>query len=101
MSAYVVVDLDVMDPEPYAEYRRLAPPTMKPFGGRYLARGGEVTVLEGPWTPRRMVILEFPDADAARAWYASEAYQKIAPIRQATTDTRMLVILEGVTAPVT
>jgi len=101
MSAYVVVDLDVKDPEPYAEYRRLAPPTMVPFGGRYLARGGEATVIEGQWTPKRMVILEFPDADAARAWYASEAYQKIVPIRQATTDTRMFVILEGVAAPVT
>ena len=101
MSAYVVVDLVVKDPEPYAEYRRLAPPTMVPFGGRYLARGGEAEVIEGPWTPRRMVILEFPDADAARAWYASEAYQKIVPIRQTTTDTRMFVILEGVTAPVT
>jgi len=100
MSAYVVVDLDVKDPEPYAEYRRLAPPTMVPFGGRYLARGGEATAIEGPWTPRRMVILEFPDAASARAWYASEAYQKIVPIRQTTTDTRMFVILEGVTAPV-
>jgi uncharacterized protein (DUF1330 family) len=101
MSAYVVVDLDVRDPEPYAEYRRLAPSTMKPFGGRYLARGGETTVMEGAWAPKRMVILEFPDADAARAWYASEAYQAIVPIRQTTTDTHMFVILEGVTAPVT
>jgi uncharacterized protein (DUF1330 family) len=44
----------------------------------YLARGGETTVLEGAWTPNRMVILEFPDA--ARAWYASGAYQAIAPV---------------------
>ena len=100
MSAYVIVDLVVTDPETYAEYRRLAPPTMVPFGGRYLARGGEVTLLEGDFEPHRMVILEFPDADSARAWYASEAYQRILPIRTTTTDTQLLLILEGVTAPV-
>jgi len=100
MPAYVVVDLEVQEPEQYAEYRRLAPATMVPFGGRYLARGGECTVLEGNWTPRRMVILEFPDAEAAHAWWNSAAYQKLVPIRRSTTETRMFVVLEGVTAPV-
>ena len=73
-KAYVVVDMDVTDPERYAAYRELAGPAVEAAGGRYLARGGATEVLEGDRAPHRMVILEFPDMDAARAWYESPAY---------------------------
>jgi uncharacterized protein (DUF1330 family) len=74
-KAYVVVDMDVTDPDRYADYRGLASRAVESAGGRYLARGGATEVLEGDRVPNRMVILEFPDMDAARAWYDSPAYR--------------------------
>lgn len=60
MPAYVVVDIAIHDPETYARYREIAPPSIAAYGGRYLARGGATAVLEGTWSPARLVILEFP-----------------------------------------
>ena len=73
MAAYVIADIEVTDPAGYEEYRRLAPPTITAFGGRYLARGGTTETLEGDWSPRRCVILEFPSMENFRAWWASPA----------------------------
>ena len=74
MPAYVLVDVDVTDPDRYDRYRPLAAASVEQHGGRYLVRGGASEVLEGDRRPNRLVVLEFPDADAARAWYHSEAY---------------------------
>ncbi|MGH2522967.1 MAG: DUF1330 domain-containing protein, partial [Anaerolineales bacterium] len=63
MSAYVIVDIDVRDAARYEEYKQLAPPTVAAYGGRYLARGGKAEVLEGVWTPKRLVILEFESVE--------------------------------------
>jgi uncharacterized protein (DUF1330 family) len=54
--------------------------TLDPFGGRFLVHGAEVEVREGPW-PGTVVIIEFPDVEAARGWYESPAYQEILPLR--------------------
>jgi uncharacterized protein (DUF1330 family) len=67
MPANVIVQIDVKDPEAYEEHKALAPPSIERHGGRYIVRGGPVESLEGSWMPRRFVILEFPDAMAARA----------------------------------
>ncbi len=67
-KAYVIVDINVTDPEKYEGYRVLAGPAVEAAGGRYLARGGTTAVLEGDRIPNRIVLLEFPDLDAARAW---------------------------------
>ena len=66
MSAYLVVDIEVYDRERYETYKRMAPPSIALYGGRYLTRGGETGVLEGDWTPKRFVILEFPTMEQAR-----------------------------------
>ena len=58
MSAYVIVDVDVTDPEGYKEYAKLATATVALYGGRYLARGGSNETLEGDWHAKRLVILE-------------------------------------------
>jgi uncharacterized protein (DUF1330 family) len=81
MPAYVIADVEVLDPEPYEEYRRGVPTSLQPYGGRFLTRGGPIEVLEGDWQPKRFVVIEFPSPEQARAWYASEEYQKILPIR--------------------
>ena len=95
MPAYVVAHVEVTDPVRYAEYRSMVLGTMTPFGGRFLVRGPQPEVLEGSWDPKRLVILEFPDANQARQWWASPEYAKAKAIRQATS-IGTLVLLEGV-----
>jgi len=94
MSAYVIVDITVTDPVRYESYKPQAAATVAAFGGRYLARGGAVQVLEGDWQPGRLVILEFPDAATARAWLESEAYREPRALRHATARSNM-VLIEG------
>ena len=95
MAAYVIVDIEVTDPATYEEYKRLAPPTVALHGGRYLARGGTTEVLEGSWTPNRLIILEFEDLARARAWVDSAEYRPARSLRQRSASSNM-VILEGV-----
>jgi uncharacterized protein (DUF1330 family) len=94
MAAYVVVDVDVTDPVRYENYKKLAQASIPVYGGRYLARGAAVEVLEGEWTPKRLVILEFPTVERARAWWASAEYAEGKALRQATARTDM-VLTEG------
>ena len=95
MPAYVVVSIEVHDPERYAEYIERAPATVANHGGRYLVRNGEREALEGEWDLKRFVILEFPTYEAAKAWYESEDYAPVLAIRHATATSRMIVT-EGV-----
>ena len=95
MPAYLVVDIEVEDPERYALYRTMVPATLAMFGGRYLARGGHTEVLEGGWQPSRLVIVEFPSVERAREWLDSPEYAEARAIRRATTRTNMVVI-EGI-----
>lgn len=97
MAAYVVVQIEVRDPVQYEEYRRLAPPSIAAYGGRYLVRGGASEPLEGAWQPSRLVILEFPDEARARAWWASPEYAEAKALRQRSARTEMLLIA-GVSA---
>ncbi len=92
MPAYVVVDVEVRDPEIFERYRSLAPATIAAHGGRYLARGGRTTVLEGDWSPQRAVILEFPSLEKAREWWASADYAEGKALRQSCARTNMIVI---------
>jgi uncharacterized protein (DUF1330 family) len=95
MSAYVIVDIDVTNPAAYDEYRKLAPPTVAAFGGKYLARGGRTETWEGEWIPNRLVILEFESVERARQWLDSPEYSAIKHVRHEAAKTKMVVI-EGV-----
>ena len=97
MAAYVVVQIEIDDPVEYEIYKTLAPPSIAAFGGRYLIRGGACERLEGTWQPARFVVLEFPDAGRARAWWSSEEYAEAKAIRQRCARTDM-VLIEGVGA---
>lgn len=94
MRAYVIVEIDVRDAATYERYKVLAPPSIAVYGGRYIVRGGAITVLEGGWTPRRLVVLEFPTAERAAAWWASPEYAEAKALRQACAGTEM-VLIEG------
>jgi uncharacterized protein (DUF1330 family) len=95
MAAYVIVDIEVTDPARFAEYRQHVPTTLAPYGGRFLVRGGTHEVVEGSWRPRRLVVLEFPNLDAARRWYDSEEYREPKAIRVGASRAN-LVFVEGV-----
>ena len=95
MSAYVIVDVEVTDAAAYEQYRRQTPATVAAYGGRFLVRGGSTEVLEGDWTPHRLVVIEFASTDVARAWFDSPAYSAIKGIRHAAARSN-LVIVEGV-----
>ena len=94
MPAYVINDMEITDPQRFEEYRRLSPPTVAAYGGRFLARGGAVTALEGEWQPRRLVMLEFPSVDQAQAWLDSPEYAPARRLRQLSARSRM-VLIEG------
>jgi uncharacterized protein (DUF1330 family) len=95
MTAYVLVDVDITDPERYDGYRPLAAASVERHGGRYLVRGGASEVLEGDRSPGRLVVLEFPDAERARRWYHSEDYQA-AKATRAGAASGSFVIVDGV-----
>ena len=96
MAAYVIVQENLTgDQAPFEEYRKHVIASFEPFGGKFLARGGKLTVLEGEWPFERSVILEFPSREKAEAWYHSPAYQKILPLRLKCMSSNF-IIMDGV-----
>lgn len=92
MSAYVLVEIEVKDPDRYAEYRPLAAESIAKHGGRYLVRGGTTEALEGEWSPR-IVVLEFDSLEAAHAWYYSDEYQAAVALRHESAKSRMIAVV--------
>ena len=95
MSAYVVVECEVTDPVKYEQYKQLAPAAIARHGGRYLVRGGATEILEGNWQPKRVVILEFPSLDAAKAFYDSPEYRAAREVRTGAAKMDILAV-EGI-----
>jgi uncharacterized protein (DUF1330 family) len=92
MPAYIVVEVEVLDPQRYESYKAMVPPSFEPYGGRFLVRGGKVATLEGEWSPKRFVMVEFPSVDKAKAWWDSPEYAEAKALRQATAKTQMIVV---------
>jgi uncharacterized protein (DUF1330 family) len=90
--AYIVVDARSSDPARLAEYRKLAQVAVAAYGGRYLVRGGKYETLEGSWQPERLVVLEFPDMDAARKFHDSPEYVAARAAREGVSDFDMLLV---------
>jgi uncharacterized protein (DUF1330 family) len=97
MPAYLIAQITVRDPLKYERYKELAPPSIGAYDGRYVVRGGTAETLEGSWRPTRLVILEFPSLERARAWWDSPEYAAAKALRQACADTEMLLV-EGLSA---
>ncbi|MGH7662336.1 MAG: DUF1330 domain-containing protein [Vulcanimicrobiaceae bacterium] len=95
MKAYVIGDIEMHDSARYDEYRKQVLPTIEKYGGRFLVRGGAAETLEGDWKPRRIVVLEFPDMSALKAWYNSPEYAPLIELRQSAS-RGSLIAMEGV-----
>lgn len=95
MPAYLLVNIEITDPQRYAEYVKVVPPTIARYGGRYLARGGRAECLEGSLRPKRVVVLEFPTFESAKEWWSCDDYAAPKRLRQSAAITDMLLV-EGV-----
>ena len=92
MSAYIIADVTVTDAEKMAAYRVWSSQAMQEHGAEILVRGGDFEVLEGPWTPGRLVLLKFPSRDAAKAFYDSQTYSQARTLREGAGVMRMVVV---------
>jgi uncharacterized protein (DUF1330 family) len=92
MSAYIIADVTVTNAEQMAVYREWSTRAMQEHGAEVLVRGGDFEVLEGPWTPSRLVMLRFADRDAAKRFYDSETYRHAREIRKDAGIMRMVVV---------
>ncbi|TPI27497.1 DUF1330 domain-containing protein [Mesorhizobium sp. B3-2-1] len=92
MPAYVISDVTVRDEEALQTYRSRAAASIARYGGRYLVRGGQVQTLEGEWHPELLIVVEFPDIEQARRWYASAEYATALEVRDAALDRRLILV---------
>ena len=97
MAAYVVFDVDIRDAGRYQDFMKKVKPALDEAGARYLARGGTHKVYEGDWSPRRIVLLEFPSVAAWESFYYGPVYQGLKAIRDECSSAR-LVSVEGLPA---
>lgn len=95
MPAYIIVEVKVNDPVGYEDYKKLTAGTLTAYQGKFVVRGGKTETLEGDWNPERLVILEFPNSDLAKAWWASPEYTVAKQIRYKHATSRMIVA-EGI-----
>jgi uncharacterized protein (DUF1330 family) len=95
MPAYLIVETDITDPEQYEQYKAASPGAIAAHGGRFVVRGGETAVLEGDWNPKRLVVVEFDDLEAAKRFYDSPEYQAAMKLREGAAKLNMVAV-EGI-----
>jgi len=88
----VIGEIEVTDPALYEEYRKQVPAVVQKYGGRFVVRGGKVEPLEGGWTPKRLVALEFPSLEQAQKWYRSPEYAPLIKLRQKASRGKLLIV---------
>ena len=95
MTAYLIVETDITDPEQYEQYKAASPGAIAARGGRFVVRGGDLAVLEGDWTPKRLVVVEFDDLEAAKRFYESPEYQAAIKLREGAANLNMVAVERG------
>jgi uncharacterized protein (DUF1330 family) len=92
MTAYMIVDVDVNDPEGYERYKSEVPALIAKHGGEYLVRGGEFEVLEGEWQPTRLVVFSFPNRQAIHDFVNDPEYAELKALRQSTASSSLVAV---------
>jgi uncharacterized protein (DUF1330 family) len=95
MGAYVIVDIEILNPVEYEAYKKLTPASIAVYNGKFIVRGGATEVLEGDVKPGRVVVIEFPTTKLAKDWWSSKEYSEAKNIRQHSAKTNMILV-EGV-----
>jgi uncharacterized protein (DUF1330 family) len=91
-KGYLVARVAVHDEDRYAEYAARTQAALEPFGGRFVVRGGRSKCVEGSWDFGRTVVIEFPSFEQAEAWYESDDYQRLIPIRQGASSGDFVLV---------
>jgi uncharacterized protein (DUF1330 family) len=92
MAAYIIVEVEVTDAKAYEGYKPMAAASVARHGGKFVVRGGQTETLEGGWAPKRIVVLEFPSVEKARAFYRSEDYAPALKLRLAASRSRAIIV---------
>ncbi len=92
MAAYVIVDIDIFDPAGFGEYRKAIVPLVEKYGGKYVAVDDQIETLEGDWSPKRIVMIEFPSMERAQEWFGCAEYRPLCEIRKRTAKTNMILV---------
>ena len=92
MAGYILMDLEITDPEGFKEYLRLAAPSVKQYGGKVLAGGATCETLEGEWHPRQLSIGEFVSLEQALRWYNSPEYAPAKAQRLKVAKTQVIAV---------
>jgi uncharacterized protein (DUF1330 family) len=95
MAAYLIAQVNVTDPETFAQYSSRVPGVIEQYGGRYLVRGGATEAVEGSWTPARLVVVEFPSMEQLKRFYHSDEYAPLIELRNQSARTDM-TFAEGI-----
>jgi uncharacterized protein (DUF1330 family) len=92
MAAYVIGEIEVTDPATYEDYRKQVLATVEKHGGRFIVRGGKVEALEGGWSPKRLVVVEFPSMQKLLTWYRSAEYAPLIKLRQKASGGKLIAV---------
>lgn len=92
MPAYVITEIEVHDPVRYEDYKKLSTASVQAFGGKFVVRGGKVQTLEGTWSPKRFVVVEFPTVERAKEWWSSPQYAPAKKLRNETATSQMILV---------
>ena len=95
MSAYLITDVEVTDERLFTEFRERMTPAIESYGGKFIERGGEIEVIEGSWSPKRLAIVQFESMEQARAWLNSTENHALDEIRTKSSHINM-VLVQGV-----
>ena len=92
MEGYVITDVEVTDPGLFAEFRAKLDPTVEAHGGKFIVRGENIKIIQGDWSPNRLVVVKFPDFEAAMTWSQSPEFVELKDILDRSSNTDIIVI---------
>ena len=92
MAAYLIAEVEITDSKAYEEYRKQVLAVVTEYGGKFIVRGGKIDPREGGWTPKRIVVLEFPSMAQAQKWYDSPEYAPLIKLRQKASKGKLLLV---------
>ena len=95
MAGYVITDVEITDPKLFAEFRAKLDPTIEAHGGKFIVRGENIKIIQGDWSPNRLVVVKFPDFEAAMTWSQSPEFVELKDILDRSSNTD-IIIIEGV-----